>query len=356
MNESYNISHLKITEEEIERDGVSALRNTPNRGSHFGTNNLSASDLKARFDKLPKLIIERFNELLGALAEGKVEFSVEGIPSLSALATSIRDGALGAILTVAPGEERTLAELAIDLDTLSKALETANDTLAAKAEGEALEAVEEDLRRALLSLETKAEESAVQNTIDALSKRVASKVEGSTLTEVVASIDAELTALKNSLYKKANASDVNTALSRMESSLAGKANAADVSADVAGLRDSLAKKANAADVAAELAERDAAIGKKADKSSVDTALAGKVALSDFNAALSARDTEISKKADFSALGVLNEEITRLGASIGGKADAKDTTEALIRKADKTAVEAALADSLLLVVALPLTVV
>ncbi len=343
MSESYNISHLKITEEEIERNGVSALRNTPNRGTHFGTNDLSASDLKARFDQLPKLIIKRFNELLGALAEGKVEFSVEGIPSLSALATSIRDGALGAILTVAPGEERTLAELAIDLDTLSTALEEANTTLAEKAEQKALEAFEADLRRALLSLETKAEESAVQNAVDSLSKRVASKVEGSTLTEVVASIEAELTALQNSLYKKANASDVNTALSRMESSLAGKANAADVSADVAWLRDALAKKATAANVADALAERDAEIEKKADKNYVDSQLTGKVSPSDFNAALAARDTEIGKKADISALGALNTEITRLGASIGGKADAKDTAEALVLKADKTAVEAALAD-------------
>ncbi len=343
MSDGYNISHLKITEEEIERNGVSALRNTPNRGTHFGTNDLSASELKARFDQLPKLIIKRFNELLGALAEGKVEFSVEGIPSLSALATSIRDGALGAILTVAPGDERTLAELAIDLDTLSTALEEANTTLATKAEGEALEAVKKDLRRALLSLETKAEESAVQNAVDSLSKRVASKVEGSTLTEVVTSIEAELTALQNSLYKKANASDVNTALSRMESSLAGKANAADVSADVAGLRDALAKKATAANVDAALAERDAEIAKKADKSYVDSQLTGKVSQSDFNAALAARDTEIGKKADISALGALNTEITRLGTSIGGKADAKDTAEALGKKADKTAVEAALAD-------------
>lgn len=59
-----SINDIKITEGEVIANGVSALRDAPNRRGGFGNNGLTAEELKARFDKLPKLIVDRLNSLI----------------------------------------------------------------------------------------------------------------------------------------------------------------------------------------------------------------------------------------------------------------------------------------------------
>ncbi len=80
------MTNYKITEEDIKKNGVQSLRDHPNRGGTFGTNGLSAEDLKKRYDALPSLIAERFNAFLDALAEGNVEMAHPDFPKAETLA------------------------------------------------------------------------------------------------------------------------------------------------------------------------------------------------------------------------------------------------------------------------------
>lgn len=54
----------KITEGEISSIGVSSLPTRPTAPSSLGGRGYTAEDMKAAFDRLPRLIIERFNSLL----------------------------------------------------------------------------------------------------------------------------------------------------------------------------------------------------------------------------------------------------------------------------------------------------
>ena len=83
---------LKITAQDMARKGVSSLRTAPNRGNTFGTNGLSAEDLKKRFDELPKLIAERFNALLDEIANGSIPFPIDDFPTIADLAAGIKNG------------------------------------------------------------------------------------------------------------------------------------------------------------------------------------------------------------------------------------------------------------------------
>ena len=59
-----SINDITITQEEIDANGVSALRDAPNRHGGFGNNGLTAEGLKARFDMLPNLIAKKLNALI----------------------------------------------------------------------------------------------------------------------------------------------------------------------------------------------------------------------------------------------------------------------------------------------------
>ncbi len=54
----------KITEGEVSSLGVSSLPTRPTAPSSLGGRGYTAEDMKAAFDRLPKLIVERFNSLL----------------------------------------------------------------------------------------------------------------------------------------------------------------------------------------------------------------------------------------------------------------------------------------------------
>lgn len=84
----------KITESDITKNGVSALATTPTRPTAFGESAMSAADLKARFDKLPRLIADKVNEIL----------------------TGIEDGQLAEVLNISNGEEKhSVSEILLNL-------------------------------------------------------------------------------------------------------------------------------------------------------------------------------------------------------------------------------------------------
>lgn len=126
MSEEYTptmVAGLSITEDDKEKYGVSTLRQTPNRGSTYGTNGLSADDLKKRFDKLPLHIADRLNLLISMLSEGT--FKLGGDKSISELLTSVKNGALAAALKLSSGEDaKSLNDLWCDIadGDLAKAL------------------------------------------------------------------------------------------------------------------------------------------------------------------------------------------------------------------------------------------
>ena len=54
----------KISATEINDNGISNLRTVPGQGGTYGANGLSAADIKARFDALPKLIAGKVNQVI----------------------------------------------------------------------------------------------------------------------------------------------------------------------------------------------------------------------------------------------------------------------------------------------------
>ena len=64
---------MKITKKEIETTSITSLADRPNEGTgRFGTNGLSASELKAKMSALPRLIAERHNLLCDKFEEEKL--------------------------------------------------------------------------------------------------------------------------------------------------------------------------------------------------------------------------------------------------------------------------------------------
>lgn len=131
MSEEYTptmVAGLSITEDDKEKYGVSTLRQTPNRGSTYGTNGLSADDLKKRFDKLPIHIADRLNLLISMLADGT--FKLGGDKSISELLASVGNGALAAALKLSSGEDaKSLNDLWCDIadGDLAKALKLSDE-------------------------------------------------------------------------------------------------------------------------------------------------------------------------------------------------------------------------------------
>lgn len=106
----------KITEEEVRSHWIQRLSDRPNRLGRFGTAGMTATEMKAAFDSLPLLIVERFNALIDSILTGEVAGQIPaGERSLSDLLAGVTSGELAAILSV--DGTRTLSALAAALDT-----------------------------------------------------------------------------------------------------------------------------------------------------------------------------------------------------------------------------------------------
>lgn len=71
----------RITEEEISELSVSSLPTRPTAPKAFGGRGYTAAQMKGAFDRLPLLIIERFNELLEDISAFGGGSLADAIPS-----------------------------------------------------------------------------------------------------------------------------------------------------------------------------------------------------------------------------------------------------------------------------------
>jgi hypothetical protein len=131
MSTDKKLSSLYISSETFEKNSIAKMANIPSRPSAFGESSLTPAQVKERFDANPKLIKERFNELLAMLpdlgGELKLTVSVDGkveTVTLSELVASLSDtsGALQMqnILKVTyGGEDKTIKAI---VSALTKAV------------------------------------------------------------------------------------------------------------------------------------------------------------------------------------------------------------------------------------------
>lgn len=115
---------LYITPAEIDAAAVSSLPTRPTAGTAFGGGGYTAAELKATFDKLPKLVATRLNSLITGLSTGKM---LEDIPTrikakhyFSDLSSDINNGNFAAYMKI--GTE-TLTEYAARLEERLAAIE-----------------------------------------------------------------------------------------------------------------------------------------------------------------------------------------------------------------------------------------
>ena len=93
----------KITTTETEPLLIASLPTRPTAPSAFGGKGYTATEMKAAFDRLPLLIIERFNELIGDIESGEafasVPTGIDGAPTIAELLRAFTAGTLASIIT-----------------------------------------------------------------------------------------------------------------------------------------------------------------------------------------------------------------------------------------------------------------
>ena len=124
----------KITGSEVQELKISSLPSRPTAPASFGGRGFTARDMKAAFDRLPMLIVERFNQLLDdieAVGEGSFADAIAtGIAqghTLSTLFEDIGNGNFSGYLTV-HGEALNvlLSKMKIHILAAEAALSTVN--------------------------------------------------------------------------------------------------------------------------------------------------------------------------------------------------------------------------------------
>lgn len=100
----------KITDEEISGLTVSSLPTRPTAPTAFGGAGYTSSEIKAAFDRLPLLLVDRYNSLIDdaeSYGEGSLASSIPtGISethTLSDLFCDIESGALARYMTIGGG-------------------------------------------------------------------------------------------------------------------------------------------------------------------------------------------------------------------------------------------------------------
>lgn len=142
------MSISKITPEEILQNAVSSLATRPSAPSLYEGKSLSAKELKAAFDRLPRLAIARLNALIDALGlygtEGEknafADYIATGLAanhSLSDLFREISSGVLATRLSVGDGKTLSTwitacAEKLVALESLLAMLAVIEDPASGK--------------------------------------------------------------------------------------------------------------------------------------------------------------------------------------------------------------------------------
>ena len=103
----------RITDSELEKRSLTKVSTTPTEKTAFGESGLSAKELKARFDLMPKYIALRLNEIFDGMKDGTFidNTSSPGESSLGYIVRGIRNGNLAKQLAVStPTKQMTLEE------------------------------------------------------------------------------------------------------------------------------------------------------------------------------------------------------------------------------------------------------
>ena len=117
-----------INKDELERKGVQALADNPNRPSRYGQGGLSPLDLKKWFDQLAFLLADKINDIYGALSSEeaaayiKIALKNSQINDLASLISAMEDGTFAEnILRVHPTASAPKAEsLRIVINNIAK--------------------------------------------------------------------------------------------------------------------------------------------------------------------------------------------------------------------------------------------
>lgn len=75
-NMSNKVKFEQISNADANGARISKLADRPNEQSYYGTGNLTAAELKARFDALPELNLEKINALIAAINSGEILKSI----------------------------------------------------------------------------------------------------------------------------------------------------------------------------------------------------------------------------------------------------------------------------------------
>jgi hypothetical protein len=117
----------KITSEETSALAVESLPTRPTESTAFGGKGYTSTEMKAAFDRLPKLIIERFNHLIDDIEDGSILEDIktknENMPSVSDLIDGMKDERLATAITVfGTSLKLVLHNLREDVNMLMKAI------------------------------------------------------------------------------------------------------------------------------------------------------------------------------------------------------------------------------------------
>ena len=123
----------KITSDEITRNAVESLPTRPTEAAGFGGRGYTSLEMKAAFDRLPRLIAQRFNYLITDIEEGDIlsaiPTEIDEMPTLYDLLSGIEDEKLASAIKVFGISLKTyLYALREDLDAVMAALNMSGET------------------------------------------------------------------------------------------------------------------------------------------------------------------------------------------------------------------------------------
>ncbi len=116
----------KILNTETEPLTVASLPARPNQSVAFGGKSYSSAELRAAFDRLPLLLVERYNDLISDIESGDI---CDAIPTgllykhtLKELMSDVKNGKLATYLTV---NDTSLFTLVMDFEQRLQRIEEA---------------------------------------------------------------------------------------------------------------------------------------------------------------------------------------------------------------------------------------
>ena len=242
-----NVEELKISGTDITDNGVSSLRQTPNRGSSYGRDNLTADELKARFDKLPAFIADKLNALIQSLYVGDFPLGSEKKKekkSISELLDSVGNGNLAAALKLSSDENAKSLVEALSFKADAESVENAlKEKSAIKLNG---------ILQSEIDLKDYAKKTELENALKALVGDAPEALdtlheivqllgaEGSDLSKTIlgriAEVKSEAEAANRALSSKAEKTDLDTLRSMVTAGLDRKADKTTVSTELGDLR------------------------------------------------------------------------------------------------------------------------